>query len=127
MKVAPGLHRHCHHSAVLRALDIHDAKETIAQARLRTLRAAIRGPSRAACFYLGQLKKKIDTLDPNGSLSLAAAECTEGGGSLTAALVGKSPPLTHATDDGITESVQQLLNFYCDTNRLFLNNFLLPY
>ena len=121
-KVALGLHRHCHHSPILRALDIVDAKVTC------TLQTAIRGPSRAACFYLGQLRK-IDVLDPNGSLSLAAAECSERGVSLRAALLGKSPSPTHATstDDGITESVQQLLNFYCDNNRVFLNNFLLPY
>ena len=125
IKTCLGLRKSCHHSKLLHALRLPDIGVEVERARLRTLSAAVHADSQARSFYTSIICDKIANrrIDPKGSVNQAAITCAKYSLSFADVVFNKQLPRFNANreEDGIEDSIRQLLAFYSYDNNVLLN------
>ena len=132
VKNALGLRRSCHSTPLLNALHIQSIQASRDILAMKTLKSAMLSSSHASDFYCYMLNLhwSEQSLDPKGLLYRVVSLCAKFSMSLCRFIVDKSFSLAFMksfTCDGITDSCQQLLEFYSRDNQRLLNLLLSSY
>lgn len=134
LKVALGVRKHCHSSMLMDALKLEDVQTLINIARLRTLKSAIQSESRASNFFAFCLCQHLmgKACDPKGTIVQSSTICKDAGLSLQHVLLDPYSSLLPlhkkpVINDGVIDSIRQLLQFYSQSNCALLNVLLRSY
>jgi hypothetical protein len=134
IKQALGLKKTSRHTALMTALELQSVRELIERARVRTIAAALRGPSRASVFYAETIDACIrgKIVDPRGATAQALATWKRKHQGKSRNFFQyfdgyKPAPEAKTEENGIIDSIKQILCAFSDANQSLLSLILSPF
>ena len=129
LKNAIGLRKWCRNTPLQAALGLRELNEMVDDARLQLLRSTVCSSTRAAKFYAYALTA-LHTggpVDPRGAVGQAVASSSRM--EVLRLVVTGAPrrPRASPEDNGLTDSVRQVLLRWCDEDRHLLELLLKPF